>query len=115
LLLSGAAQYVMGDYNRCANQEFWSRLAALDPSSAFRLRVLNGSSFSKGEPLPLSSEGPLLQVTAPDEGRLDDPAARVRDRATVIQKRTGRPVQFEITEQTRAAIGDWADGARHSA
>jgi integrase len=32
---------------------------------------------------------------------------RVRDRATVIQRKTGRPVQFEITEQTRAAIGDW--------
>src|SRR5215210_3053142 len=28
----------------------------------------------------------------------------VRDRATVIQKKTGRPVQFEITEQTRRAI-----------
>ena len=27
---------------------------------------------------------------------------RVRDRSTVIQKKTGRPVQFEITEQTRA-------------
>src|SRR6478609_10293952 len=33
---------------------------------------------------------------------------RVRDRATVIQKKTGRPVQFEITEQTRASIRDWA-------
>ena len=32
---------------------------------------------------------------------------RVRDRATVIQKKTGRPVQFEITEQTRASIRDW--------
>src|ERR1700736_937023 len=32
---------------------------------------------------------------------------RVRDRATVIQKKTGRPVQFEITEQTRSAIGEW--------
>ena len=32
---------------------------------------------------------------------------RVRDRATVIQKKTGRPVQFEITEQTRAAGQDW--------
>jgi site-specific recombinase XerD len=27
---------------------------------------------------------------------------RVRDRATIIQKKTGRPVQFEITEQIRA-------------
>ena len=32
---------------------------------------------------------------------------RVRDRATVIQKKTGRPVQFEITEQTRSAIHAW--------
>jgi len=32
---------------------------------------------------------------------------RVRDRATVVQKKTGRPVQFEITEQTRSAISDW--------
>jgi integrase len=33
--------------------------------------------------------------------------SRVQDRATVIQRKTGRPVQFEITEQTRAAIRDW--------
>jgi hypothetical protein len=32
---------------------------------------------------------------------------QVRDRTTVIQQKTGRPVQFEITEQTRAAIRDW--------
>ena len=32
---------------------------------------------------------------------------RVGDRATVIQRKTGRPVQFEVTEQTRAAIHDW--------
>jgi hypothetical protein len=29
---------------------------------------------------------------------------RVRDRATVVQKKTGRPVQFEITDQTRVAV-----------
>ena len=41
--------------------------------------------------------------------RVDDVCAggRVRDRATVIQKETGRPVQFEITEQTRSSIRDW--------
>jgi integrase len=41
--------------------------------------------------------------------KIDDVCAsgRVRDRATVIQKKTGRPVQFEITEQTRTAIGEW--------
>jgi hypothetical protein len=25
----------------------------------------------------------------------------------MIQKKTGRPVQFEITEHARSAIGDW--------
>ena len=40
---------------------------------------------------------------------------QVRDRTTVIQKKTGRPVQFEITAQTRAAIRDWLPivNARH--
>jgi len=40
--------------------------------------------------------------------KIDDVSAggTIRDRATVIQKKTGRPVQFEITEQTRRAIGD---------
>jgi len=27
----------------------------------------------------------------------------------VIQKKTGRPVQFEITEQTRSAVGEWLE------
>jgi integrase len=41
--------------------------------------------------------------------RVDDIAAggQVRDRATVVQHKTGRPVQFEITEQTRASLQDW--------
>jgi hypothetical protein len=40
--------------------------------------------------------------------RIEDvfPGGRVRDRATVIEKKTGRPVQFVITKQTRAAIGE---------
>jgi integrase len=32
---------------------------------------------------------------------------RVAQRATVLQQKTQRPVQFEITEQTRAAISAW--------
>jgi integrase len=31
----------------------------------------------------------------------------IRTRAVVIQQKTGRPVQFEITEQTRNAIQSW--------
>ena len=36
--------------------------------------------------------------------RLDDvcSGAHVRHRATIVQKKTGRPVQFEITEQSRS-------------
>ena len=32
---------------------------------------------------------------------------RVAARASVMQQKTLRPVQFEITEQTRAAVTDW--------
>ncbi|MDX1742123.1 MAG: tyrosine-type recombinase/integrase [Ruegeria sp.] len=32
---------------------------------------------------------------------------RVRERATVVQSKTGRPVQFELTENTRDSVTDW--------
>lgn len=32
---------------------------------------------------------------------------RVQSRARIIQQKTGQPVQFEITEQTRRSVGDW--------
>lgn len=37
---------------------------------------------------------------------------RVGSRATLVQKKTGRPVQFEITEQARDAIEAWIERAR---
>jgi integrase len=49
--------------------------------------------------------------------KVDDVAmsGRVKSRAIVIQKKTGRPVQFEITEQTRDTVARWIDtaGLRH--
>src|ERR1700759_4568930 len=38
--------------------------------------------------------------------RLDDIClgSNVRNRATIVQKKTGRPVQFEITEQSRSSV-----------
>jgi hypothetical protein len=41
--------------------------------------------------------------------RVDDVAlnGRVRSRSTVMHRKTGRSVQFEITEQTREAVGRW--------
>ena len=41
--------------------------------------------------------------------RLDDicSVAKVRNRATIVQEKTGRPVQFEITEQSRSSVEAW--------
>jgi integrase len=33
--------------------------------------------------------------------------ARVQSRAQIVQQKTGRPVQFEITEQTRLSLERW--------
>jgi integrase len=43
--------------------------------------------------------------------RVDDVAlnGRVRSRAAIMQRMTGRPVQFETTEQTREAVGRWIE------
>jgi integrase len=42
---------------------------------------------------------------------VDDVAlnGRLRFRATVMQRKTGRPVQFEITEQIPEAVGRWLE------
>lgn len=37
--------------------------------------------------------------------------SRIATRATIVQKKTGRPVQFEITGQTRDAIASWIECA----
>ena len=34
-------------------------------------------------------------------------AGRVQSRAQIVQRKTGRPVQFEITEQTRLSLERW--------
>jgi len=36
-------------------------------------------------------------------------AGAVRRRAIVLQQKTGRPVQFEITDQTRQSIARWLE------
>jgi integrase len=45
--------------------------------------------------------------------RVDDvaPTGHAVDRATVRQRKTGRPVRFELTEQTRQAINDYIKAA----
>jgi hypothetical protein len=46
--------------------------------------------------------------------RLDDICSglRVRQRATIVQKKTGRPVQFEITKQSRNSVEAWLPSLR---
>jgi integrase len=34
-------------------------------------------------------------------------AGNIRERAVIVQQKTGRPVQFELTEQTREAVHAW--------
>jgi integrase len=45
--------------------------------------------------------------------RVEDvaPSGYAVDRATVRQKKTGRPVRFELTEQTRQAVDDYIQAA----
>jgi len=44
--------------------------------------------------------------------KVDDVAAGyTADRATVRQKKTGRPVRFELSEQTRQAVDDYLKAA----
>ena len=38
----------------------------------------------------------------------------IRDRATIIQKKTKRPVQFEVTEQTKNALVAWLPFVRRN-
>ena len=39
-------------------------------------------------------------------------SGRVASRAVIMQKKTNRPVQFEITEQTRVAIATWIEARK---
>jgi integrase len=36
-------------------------------------------------------------------------ATGVRSRVTILQRKTGRPVTFEVTQQTRRSIGGWIE------
>lgn len=49
----------------------------------------------------------LIKLRVRDVANGDRPAAR----ANVIQQKTGRPVQFELTEPTRDAVSSWIHSA----
>ena len=49
----------------------------------------------------------LMALTVNDVAQ----AGRVQSRALIVQQKTGRPVQFEITAQTRQSIQSWIEKA----
>ncbi len=50
-------------------------------------------------------------ASCPPEGRGRCPHGHVVDRAMVRQKKTGQPVRFEVTEQTRKAVDSYIGAA----
>jgi integrase len=50
----------------------------------------------------------LVRLHVADVGQGD----AILRRAIAMQQKTGRPVQFEITEQTRQAAADWIGQAQ---
>ena len=45
----------------------------------------------------------LMELTVSDISQ----GGRVKSRASIVQRKTGRPVQFEITDQTRRSLERW--------
>jgi hypothetical protein len=82
-----------------------ARSTAGDPAASFDYLVRqNEPSFT----LALVQSG-TVPKTIEFFIRVEDVAAGgyTADRATVRQKRTGRPVRFELSEQTRQAVDDY--------
>jgi integrase len=90
--------HVVGQKPPLKPREVWSIRTRLQVSGAERdLALFNLAIDSKLRGCD------LVTITVGDVAL----SGSVRDRAVIVQKKTGRPVQFELTEQTRAAIGAW--------
>ncbi|TIM28883.1 MAG: integrase [Mesorhizobium sp.] len=90
--------HIVGQKPPLKPREVWSIRARLQVADAERdLALFNLAIDSKLRGCD------LVTITVGDVAL----SGTVRDRAVIVQKKTGRPVQFEITEQTRAAVGAW--------
>ena len=90
--------HIIGQKPPLKPREVWSIRTRLQVSGADRdLALFNLAIDSKLRGCD------LVSITVGDVA----PSGSVRDRAVIVQRKTGRPVQFEITEQTRAAVGAW--------
>src|SRR5258708_16459058 len=89
---------VVGQKNPLEPKHVWSIRVRLEITRSWRdLVIFNLAIDSK------------LRASDLVKLRLDDifSVAKVRHRATIVQKKTDRPVQFEITEQSRSSIEAW--------
>ena len=90
--------HIIGQKPPLKPREVWSIRTRLQVSGADRdLALFNLAIDSK------LRDCDLVAITVGDIA----PSGSVRDRAVIVQRKTGRPVQFEITEQTPAAVGAW--------
>jgi len=86
---------IVGQKRPLLPRQVWSIRVRLEMSASARdLALFNLAIDSKLR----ASDLVRLKVDVVCSGRL------VRDRGVVIQKKTGRPVQFEITEVTRQSV-----------
>jgi integrase len=87
----------------------------LEPKHVWSIRVRLEIARSRRElaifNLAIDSKLPAYDLV---KLRLDDicPGANVRQRATIVKKKTGRPVQFEITEEFRRSLATNAPAHR---
>ena len=94
---------IVGQKRPLKLKEIWAIRIRLQISENVRnLALLNLALDSKLRGCDLVS---LLVHNVSREGR-------VASRATIIQRKTNKPVQFEITEQTRESLSTWI-AARH--
>jgi hypothetical protein len=95
--------HIVGQKPPLKPREVWSIRTRLQVSGAERdLALFNLAIDSKLRGSKLRGCD-LVTITVSDIAL----SGVVRDRAVIVQRKTGRPVQFEITEQTRAAVGAW--------
>jgi hypothetical protein len=87
--------HIVGQKPPLKPREVWSIRARLQVAGAERDLVL----FNLAIDSKLRGCG-LVTITVADVAL----SGGVRDRAVIVQKKPGRPVQFEITEQTRGRL-----------
>lgn len=87
----------------------------LNPKDDWASRVRLGISGSKRDLAPFNPAiGSKQRACDPVGLRVEDVQSgrRIRERTNVVQRKTGRPVRFDMTEATRVAVGGWITASR---